>query len=88
MKDDIGKYIDSRRGYNIYRKLDNGKGTWYAIKTEMGEEVGEPFQITYDQARGYAPIDNSEKLGMQIGKMLSNNSRHESILRSSIRRLN
>lgn len=57
-------YIDSRNGYQIGRKIENGRGKWIA------EKNGVRFAITYDQARGYAPIDRSEALRMQLGQKL------------------
>ena len=60
------QFIDSRNGYEIYRKIENGKGKWVA------ERNGVRFPITYDQARGYAPIDRNEALQMQLGNMFLN----------------
>lgn len=60
------EYVTNRRGYSIYRKIVNNKGVWKAIKEDTGEEK----LITYDQARGYEPIDNAEAIGMQLGKLL------------------
>lgn len=61
------EYVGSRREYNIYKCDD---GSWYAIKTKMGNEVGDPISITYNQARGIDPIDDGEKIGMKVGKAL------------------
>lgn len=36
----------------------------------MGNEVGDPISITYNQARGIDPIDDGEKIGMKVGKAL------------------
>ena len=58
------EYVASRRGYDIYRKIINGKGYWKAKKE------GKIKDITYQQALGYEPIDNAESLGMELGKML------------------
>lgn len=58
------EFIENRNGYEIYRKIVNGKGVWKASKD------GKEFPITYDQARGYEPIDNEEKLRIKLGKML------------------
>ena len=57
-------FIDSRNGYQIGRKIENGVGKWVA------EKNGVRIPITYDQARGYAPIDRCEALSMQLGKLL------------------
>lgn len=58
------QYITSRRDYDIYRKVINGKGHWKARKES------EIKDITYEQAIGIEPIDNAEALGMELGKML------------------
>lgn len=65
------EFIDTRRGYNIYRKIRDGRGVWRAVRTDScGNEIGAPFRITYDQALGLAPIDDIEALGMHLGKLL------------------
>jgi len=58
------EYVTSRRGYNIYRKIVDGKGKWKA------EKDGTVMVISYNQALGFAPLDNSEALGMELGRML------------------
>lgn len=58
------EYVSSRRGYNIYRKIVDGKGKWKA------EKDGKEIDITYNQALGYEPLDNAEALGMELGRML------------------
>ena len=63
MKDDY-IFIDSRNGYSIGRAIVDGRGKWIA------EKNGVRFPITYDQARGYAPIDRCEALSMQVGRFL------------------
>ena len=56
--------VSSQNGYRIYRKTlrdDNGKiikGIWAAQDWDGKDE---PFEITYDQARGFEPIN--PKLG-------------------------
>lgn len=60
------QYVSSRNGYSIYREIVNGKGKWKARK----EDSGKMFDITYDQALGYEGIDNAEKLGIEIGRLL------------------
>lgn len=59
-------------GFDIYRKIVHGedglpRGVWAAQK-----EGGEPFEITYKQARGLEPIDDSgiKGLSRQLGAML------------------
>lgn len=70
--------VSGRPGYNLYRKVirdNNGKivkGVWAAQKYDgkTGRTVGEPFEITYDQARGFEPIGDDECLGARVGKAL------------------
>lgn len=65
------EFIDCRHGYNIYRTMVHGKGCWRAVKTDtFGREIGKPFRITYDQALGLAPIDETQALGMYLGRLL------------------
>ena len=58
------EYVSSKRGYDIYRKIVDGRGKWKAVKD------GKEMDITYDQALGYEPLDNAEALGIKIGKIL------------------
>lgn len=60
------QYITSRNNYSIYRKIVNGKGKWKAKK----DGTEEMFDITYEQALGYDGIDNAEKIGIELGKLL------------------
>ena len=66
------EFIECRNGYNIYRAIIDGKGHWKAIKADgmTGTETGEPFTITYEQALGREPIDNSSVLSMFLGRIL------------------
>ena len=64
------EFRDCKNGYNIYRAIIAGKGHWQAVKTSAGKEVGEPFPITYEQAIGRQPIDNSSALAMFLGRIL------------------
>ena len=54
--------------YDLYRKIENGKGKWLAEDTETGEV----FPITYEQALGHEPIRPTpiENLSRQLGKIL------------------
>lgn len=54
--------------YEIYRKIENGKGKWIAEDCETGEV----FRITYDQALGYEPIRPTpiENLARELGRKL------------------
>ena len=56
--------VSGRKGYDFYRKLVNGKGKWYAVKD------GQVTPITYEQARGYEPINSEEKMAMTLGRKL------------------
>lgn len=56
--------VSGRKGYDFYRKLVDGKGKWYAVKD------GAVMPITYDQARGYEPINSEESMAMKLGGML------------------
>lgn len=83
---DYERVHDESRGgkvYALYRKIENGKGVWAAdeISSKTFEPEGRPFRITYRQAIGDEPINNSEKLGMRLGKMLlpKNESLEESV---------
>ena len=54
--------------YELYRKIENGKGKWIAEDSATGEI----FPITYAQARGEEPIrpTEAEKLSKHLGKIL------------------
>ena len=54
--------------YNLYRKIENGKGKWLAEDTETSEI----FPITYQQALGYEPIrpNETENLSRMLGRIL------------------
>ena len=72
-------YVSNVDGYSVYRKVvdqPNGskKGVWVA---QDQDEKNPPFSITYDQARGFDPINDTsgvKKLGKQLGKKLLPNS--------------
>ena len=54
--------------YELYRKIENGKGKWIAEDSTTGEI----FPITYAQAREEEPIrpTETEKLSKHLGKIL------------------
>lgn len=54
--------------YEIYRKIEYGKGKWLAEDTRSGEF----FPITYEQARGFELIrpTETEKLARELGRIL------------------
>lgn len=60
------------KAYRLFRKRgENGeKSKWAVIPQSMGEDDGEPFEITYAQARGVEPINDNQRLGLMVGKAL------------------
>lgn len=63
------KYVASNSPYNLYRKIISGKGDWYAVNYENNTVQ----HITYEQARGYEPIDDTmgiKRLSKELGKKL------------------
>ena len=66
------EYTGSRSGYALYREIVNGKGHWTAIKLDpLGNEIdGTERPITYDQARGLAPLDSAETMSRYLGRIL------------------
>lgn len=77
---DLSKYepMSSRvGGYEIYRYVEKDqdgkivKGHWAAKS-----DAGEPFEITYEQARGFEPITPVQKLSKDLGKKLLPKSSH------------
>lgn len=63
------EYVSYITGYDLYRKIVNGKGTWMAEDVKTGEF----FPITYQQALGYEPIkplSGVELLARQLGEVL------------------
>lgn len=68
--DDL-KYIGNTNGYLIYRKIENGKGVWFAKRQDDSDD--KMFPISYDQARGFKEMPDEteiEKLQRKMGKML------------------
>ena len=65
--------VFSKGKYQIYRKVVKDasgtpiKGLW-AAKLIDGDS--EPFEITYNQARGYDPIDSEQAMQKKLGKLL------------------
>lgn len=57
------KYVDTRDGYEIYQKTVKGKGRWAA---QDQDKNCEPFEITYEQARGIDPITCAEDIDDDI----------------------
>lgn len=54
--------------FDTYRKIENNRGKWIAENIETGEF----FPITYEQARGFEPINPSgiELLARELGRIL------------------
>lgn len=64
------KQID---GYKIYKKLVNDRGVWRAMLAEFDDSQfkEKSFSISYDQARGFEPIDDSQLQSHQLGMKLN-----------------
>lgn len=63
--------VNTIKGYRIYRKKINGKSQWIAQKGDS-----EPFEITYEQARGFEPINPDDaKFQHMVNKALKRESR-------------
>lgn len=63
------KYVASNSPYDLYRKIIGGKGDWYAVNYENNTVQ----HITYAQARGDEPIDDTtgiKRLSKELGKKL------------------
>ena len=62
---------DGGKNYQIFRKLENGTGRWAAAPIEMGDvKYDDAFEITYNQARGFEPINTIGKLSRDLGNVL------------------
>lgn len=65
---------DGDKYYQLYRKIEDGRGVWAAAELDKygSDVIGEPFKITYEQARGFEPIEDSSirKLSRDLGKKL------------------
>ena len=55
------KFKFCQNGYKIYSKMKNGKGVWAAVPIIPTDDNSEPFEISYDQARGFEPINPTDK---------------------------
>lgn len=57
--------------YALFRKRGDGKTSWAAVKYSNGDlNLDDAFEITYEQARGIAPISDAGDLGRKVGKMI------------------
>lgn len=75
LDDETYKYVTNVDGYWIYRAIVDGKGVWRAMPQDSDESQFEElsFPISYDQARGFEPIDEPSaitKLRKDLGKKL------------------
>lgn len=75
LDDETYKYVTNVDGYWIYRAIVDGKGVWRAMTQGSNESQFEElsFPISYDQARGFEPIDEPSaitKLRKDLGKKL------------------
>lgn len=75
LDDETYKYVTNVDGYWIYRAIVDGKGVWRAMTQDSDESQFEElsFPISYDQARGFEPIDEPSaitKLRKDLGKKL------------------
>ncbi len=70
-KDPELEYVGNVNGYQVYRKIEDGRGKWFAHHQD--DPVDYMFPITYDQARGFDPLparSTVEELGRDLGKKL------------------
>lgn len=67
------EYVSNVEGFSTYLKIvPDGEGGEKGIWAARHQDGGEPFAISYAQARGFEPIDNSpiKQLARQLGEML------------------
>ena len=66
------EYVCNTNGWWCYRKIEDGKGKWYAHEQDTPVETMIP--ISYAQVRGYEPMPEEasaiRKLQRDLGKML------------------
>ena len=70
-KDPELEYVGNVNGYQVYRKIVDGRGKWFAHYQDDPAET--MFPITYDQARGFEDMparSDVEQLGRDLGKQL------------------
>lgn len=57
--------------YALFRKVEDGKGKWAAAKYVDGSpDIDNAFEITYEQARGQAPLSRIGEVSRELGKKL------------------
>lgn len=81
---DCLKYISNVNGYSTYRKIENGKGIWFAKRQDDPDD--KMFPITYDQARGFKEMPDEkeiEKLRRKMGDILLPKDESKNITESS-----
>lgn len=67
------EYISNVDGYSTFRKIvPDGNGGIKGIWAARHQDGGEAFEISYEQARGFEPIEDSpiKRLSRQLGEML------------------
>jgi hypothetical protein len=65
------EYVCNTNGWWCYRKIEDGRGKWYAHEQDTPEETMIP--VTYAQVRGYEPMPDESsisKLRRDLGKLL------------------
>ena len=75
LDDETYEYVTNVDSYWVYRAVVDGKGVWRAMPQGSNESQFEElsFPISYDQARGFEPIDEPSaitKLRKDLGKKL------------------
>ena len=75
LDDETYEYVTNVDGYWVYRAVVDGKGVWRAMPQGSNESQFDSlsFPISYDQARGFEPIDEPSaitKLRKDLGKKL------------------
>lgn len=61
-------YDTHDNAWRVYRKIENGRGYWKAVKGEAPFCPETARDITYQQALGYEPIE--ETLSTMLGRIL------------------
>lgn len=75
IQDNNYRYVFTRDGYFIYRAIQNGKGVWRALAQNYDESEFDKysFPISYEQARGFEPINDTDgikKISKYVGDKL------------------
>ncbi len=65
------EYVGNVNGYQVYRKIVDGRGKWFAHHQD--DPMKTMFPITYDQARGFEDMparSSTEQLSRDLGRDL------------------